>query len=214
MKYSISFILIIFLSFNSISQKLGISSNHKANKQWSDLITNDTDPKRIIKFDIIPYVRKGMAIGVEHKVGKLPLSYYGYLDLKIISNNLDLERLTSVDFRVSWKSDFGMRYYYNKNSRIKKGKNTNGFSSNYFSMSLLAFDGSYTSRSFQGSPIYYLPGPSVGPYGGYGIQRRLGKVGFVDWSLQAGFAHLAISESVYGYGILNVKSTLRIGLGL
>jgi hypothetical protein len=163
-----------------------------------------------------------VAIGFEHKIGKAPLSYYGYLDLKIINDSqdgfFDLEQLSFLqkeDFRASWKSDFGVRYYYNKNQRIKKGKNTNGFSSNYFSLSLLAYNPT-SINNYWGLLSYEVSEEVLAaPFVGYGIQRRLGKIGFVDWSLQAAFPHLGISVSdVTGIGILNVKSTLRIGLGL
>ena len=182
MKYRISFIFILFVSINSFAQKQSALASLQADKRWSALINNNDDPKRIIKFDVIPFVKRGVAIGFEHKIGKVPLSYYGYLDIRIVNDSrdgfFDLERLSSLqkeDFRASWKSDFGIRYYYNKNQRMRKGKNTNGFSSNYFSLSLLAYNPT-SVNTYWGLLDYEISEQVLAaPFVGYGIKRRLEK---------------------------------------
>lgn len=65
----------------------------------------------------------------------------------------------------------GLRYYYNMKNRILKGKSANNFSANYFAATLNA----------QVRPLENDEQGSINIL--YGIQRRLGKYGFVDWNI-------------------------------
>lgn len=81
-----------------------------------------------------------------------------------------------------------LRYYYDMEKRIKQGKSANNFSGNYFSI--------------QQTNLVYHPGAIIGIPGIellYGLQRKLGRRGFIDvnlgprYDLRAGQAGIAIN---------------------
>ncbi|WP_167855502.1 hypothetical protein [Hymenobacter fodinae] len=114
------------------------------------------------------------------------------------------------------------RYYYNLNKRIRKGKSANNFSADYLSASIKT-NGAYIPRNTHnntysgGDPKEYLvevPQFSVR----YGLQRRLGRYGFVDGNLGLATDMIFLARyprqyyswrsAIYGVG------EFRIGLAL
>ena len=91
----------------------------------------------------------------------------------------------------------GVRHYYNINRRILSGKSANNFSSNYVSATLStairpAIDEHQISINLL-----------------YGIQRRIGRFGFVDWNI--GFQNIVVP---YSYQSVGVDLTTRITIGI
>ncbi|PSR53434.1 hypothetical protein AHMF7605_07790 [Adhaeribacter arboris] len=85
----------------------------------------------------------------------------------IVSPTLQADRDRVRDVGISG----GLRYYYNQNNRILKGKSANNFSANYL--------GAYLNgRTRPGENQQQLSIDLV-----YGIQRRLGRWAFVDFDL-------------------------------
>ena len=87
-------------------------------------------------------------------------------------------------------SQLAARYYYNLRRRIRKGKSANNFSTNYLSLAL----GSSVGRQSTETPFnYYNAGAAVRLDGAllYGLQRRLGRYGFVDFSFGVPFRLLS-----------------------
>ena len=119
-------------------------------------------------------------------------SYYGLsMGLKIA-----YERKINVPFSVllqyrhqmfGWTSngiglDAALRYYYSLPRRIKRGKNANNLSANYFSLqSNNAWGAKYILDGLNSVRDGTRFSTSVSLL--YGIQRRLGKRGFVDVNL-------------------------------
>lgn len=90
----------------------------------------------------------------------------------------------------------GIRYYYNMNKRILKGKSANNFSADYFGVSLL--------NKYE---------PPKGNYGlslnlTYGLQRRLGKYGYLDFDIGFENTFKATSSSSTGIQLI---STIQLG---
>ncbi len=129
------------------------------------------------------------------KVGLSHLGYGGYYGL-MMEHVIAFEKKINVPFSVlvqyrneisGWRNtkvglDAGIRYYYSLPGRIKKGKSANNFSANYFSLQ---------SNNSWGQG-YEFDGKSYVPQGTsfnstvsllYGIQRRLGKRGYLDFNL-------------------------------
>ena len=119
----------------------------------------------------------GLILGLEHiiaferKIG-VPFSVMGqYRNLNGFNNNSPKEMGVDV----------GVRYYYALPARIKKGKSANNFSANYFSLqsdNTLSWGEYITSFSpiqfeYRNNSVYSLSLL-------YGLQRRLGKYGYVD----------------------------------
>ena len=92
----------------------------------------------------------------------------------------------------------GVRYYYNLNNRIMKGKSANNFSSSYFSATV-------NSQTRPKMDDYQL---SINIL--YGIQRRLGKFGFIDWNVGTENIPSFSDESV---GI-DFVTQITIGIGI
>lgn len=119
----------------------------------------------------------GFILGLEHiiaferKIG-VPFSVMGqYRNLNGFNYNSPKEM----------GIDVGVRYYYALPARIKKGKSANNFSANYFS---LQSDNtlSWGERVTNLNPIQFEYG-NTSVYSLsllYGLQRRLGKYGYVD----------------------------------
>ena len=107
------------------------------------------------------------------------------------------------------------RYYYNLNKRIRKGKSASNFSANYLSLALSSGFGRhsrethYTTFARDGQAVR-LSLAAV-----YGLQRRLGRYGFVDFSLALPVA-LTPNPGRRDAGMLaiDIFAKLRIGLAL
>jgi hypothetical protein len=160
------------------------TSSSSTESRWRNLITNDVDEKSLIKLDVIPFFNYGAGVGYERRLGNAnsPFSFYTYGEA--YADNITTSKYASLknylnSFRVL--ANTGVRYYYNKNSRIRKGKNANSFSSNYFGLNVYGDYATSGNREY-GSKSY------AGASGvNYGIQRRLGKIGFIDWNVEAGY---------------------------
>ncbi len=75
------------------------------------------------------------------------------------------------------------RYYYNLARRLRLGRRAGDFSGNYFSV---AVGGGFGRQAHESAFFFY---PESGPFARadlallYGLQRRLGRVGFVDFNV-------------------------------
>ena len=146
------------------------------------------------------------------KVGLSNIGFAGYYGISM-GLRIAYERKISVPFSVfvqyrhqmhGWTSnglglDVALRYYYSLPSRIKRGKSANNFSANYFS--LQSNNGWEAGYAFSGSGLYvqregtyYRPSVSLL----YGIQRRLGKRGFVDVNLGGTYHVTPLSRELRG----------------
>ncbi len=93
----------------------------------------------------------------------------------------------------------GVRHYYNINRRILSGKSANNFSSNYLSAILNTAIKSVVDEHQISIDILY------------GIQRRIGKFGFVDWNI--GIQNIVVPYSYKSVGV-DLTSQITIGIGI
>ena len=103
------------------------------------------------------------------------------------------------------------RYYYNTERRLRLGKNTTNFSANYVSLALGAGFGNPTRESaiyFLGDTGYRRRSAATDVAIVYGIQRRLGRYGFIDANI--GVSNLLSSP----WRTLSITNSLRIGLAI
>ena len=121
--------------------------------------------------------RSGVSFALEHiiafekKIG-VPFSIMGQYRTR-----------NSVNYNSSKEMglDVGVRYYYALPARIKKGKSANNFSANYFSLqsdNTLSWGERVTTLNpiqfeYSNTSVYSLSLL-------YGLQRRLGKYGYID----------------------------------
>jgi hypothetical protein len=117
------------------------------------------------------------------------------------------------------------RFYHNINRRIRKGKNTNGFSGNYFSTGLTikmafydtdiwhinSYGGLYTYPEIEKNKTMTSLGKmhatqSIGYFNlGYGIQRRIGNIGFWGTECKIGIGTNKHFETLYYAFELNAR---------
>ncbi|WP_035565195.1 hypothetical protein [Hymenobacter sp. IS2118] len=114
------------------------------------------------------------------------------------------------------RSQLAGRYYYNIGRRLRKGKSQRDFSANYFSLAL----GSGWGRRTQETPYfsYAQGGPAMRLNAAvlYGLQRRLGRYGFVDANVGV---PLQLTNRVPNlesprFTVVHIVVLLRIGLAL
>ncbi len=91
----------------------------------------------------------------------------------------------------------GIRYYYNLNSRILKGRSANNFSANYLGVEPNLRYNSWGGES--GISVKLL----------YGIQRRIGGKGYFDFDI--GLEQVIVPYTDNGSGI---DVTVSVGMGL
>jgi hypothetical protein len=160
------------------------STGRTVEKKWRNLITNDVDEKNLIKIDVIPFFNRGIGLGYERRLGNANSAWSFYEYTEAYADNITTSKYSKLsDYLSSYRvtANAGPRYYYNKSSRIRKGKNANSFSSNYIGLNLYG-DYSQHGRGVMNQKTY------AGAAGlNFGIQRRLGKIGFIDWNIESGY---------------------------
>ena len=119
---------------------------------------------------------------------------------------------TTTGFAV--KSQLAGRYYYNLNRRIRKGKSASNFSANYLSLGL----GTGFGRRGADTPYYSGLGrghavrAAVAAF--YGMQRRLGRYGFVDLNLGLPLPLAPTVGPLFPDNSLRILFNIQLGLAL
>lgn len=101
------------------------------------------------------------------------------------------------------------RYYYNQERRLRRGRRPSPFAANYVA---LALGSGRRDRYLRETPFYLLgnlPGGAADAAVLYGLQRRLGRYGFLD--ANAGLTALLRRGGVQNVGL---NASLRVGLAL
>ncbi len=140
---------------------------------------NNQETRHLFKFNIIGLSQLAPLLCYEQKIGK-SFSLVTSLGLGSTSK---LEASSTL-YGYSNKSMFGyyasgyemIRYYYNINRRERLGKNTNGFSGNFFALQVAGVyihDNVFIPREVD-HEVFYEADIS------YGIQRRIGNIGFIE----------------------------------
>ncbi|RPE08415.1 hypothetical protein EGT74_15310 [Chitinophaga lutea] len=106
---------------------------------------------------------------------------------------------------VAYAPSAELRWYYNVNRRLERGKSIDRFSGNFFSVEPFV----KAAQSKFGNYLEYLPPiyPDAGLLLSYGMQRGFGRHG--HWGLCGGIAPIAVLDG--GYTTV-VKLNFQIGL--
>ncbi len=125
---------------------------------------------------------------------------------------LDLYRLNPTVYdQYGVKLLTNLRYYHNIEKRDFKGKNTNGFSANYFAFGINTYLNNFQQINYNNeAELIYSFGDIGIPTSGilptinfaYGIQRRIGNIGYVDISTGLGFGRTFGTGSPQNYIII------------
>ena len=153
------------------------------------------------------------------KIDLLSPFFYAVSDGEGEEDQLLIESILKVSFEKKYRPDWswftrikllaldrrlresnlsgGIRYYYNLNRRILKGKSANNFSANYVGVEPnLRFN---YGRGDSGFSVKLL----------YGIQRRIGKRGYVDFDV--GLENIIVPYTEKEFGI-EITGSLELGL--
>lgn len=167
---------------------------------------------RADKADSLLFSRVGVHLSYEHKLspawsvmGEVSPDFLRYRDAET--------RALRNGFAV--RSQVAGRYYYNLNKRIRKGKSASNFSANYLSVAV----GSGFGRHSDETHFYDFArdGQAVrmSLAAVYGLQRRLGRYGFVDFNMALPMALTPDTGRETNSGVtIGLVLNLRIGLAL
>ncbi|AMJ67650.1 hypothetical protein [Hymenobacter sp. PAMC 26628] len=155
------------------------------------------------------YTRYGLHLAYERKLSRPAFSVLGEVSPAIthfrLGNSGDLRQALSVRAQV------GARYYHNLERRLRQGRSAGNFSANYLALAV----GAGLGRNAHETPFYLFTAPRGGVAAFdaallYGVQRRLGRSGFVDANV--GVTGLVSTSSVLSR--VDLGGSLRVGLVL
>ena len=190
-------LLMIFVWMNtgySQSDTIMVSEgkNHPEDDKYNTLykmFVKDQEPeiRHLWKINLVDLAILMPNLDFEQKLGKL-WSSDSYLKFGVTARD-DYEAVFS-----QWAVSQQFKFYYNLNRRDRHGKKTNGFSGNYISLNLFAGEEGYQKPGFQNTTLidiesYYGTGLQ------YGLQRRIGDVGYLE--LFAGIQYQNRAHSEY-----------------
>jgi hypothetical protein len=152
------------------------------------------------------YTRYGFHIAYERKLRDPAWSVLAEISPALARYRPEFSATTRPSLSV--RAQAAGRYYYNRESRLRRGRSVGNFSANYVSVAVGAglgkeshetpfFFYQNTERQFLTADVALL----------YGLQRRLGRYGFADANV--GVTALLANEPVVG-----LAASVRIGLTL
>ena len=164
-------------------EEMDTTKFYKLKNGYNYIIRADKEETQLIKFNLLETVFYPITLLEKSDVG---------LDM------IDVEYERKIKPNWSWSvngvvnADYngvdrlaiggGVRYYYNMNKRILKGKSANNFSANYI--------GPMTNYRYSVSPNF---ANNLSGYFVYGIQRRLGKYGYLDFKMGPGYEYKTVN---------------------
>ncbi len=196
-------------------------------RQYSKLTRLQTEENRLWKLglnnfsvgyisygDSLVFSRYGVHLAYEQKL-RPAWSVLGEVSPDILRYQSSNNGGVRIGFAL--RTQLAGRYYYNLNRRIRKAKSASNFSANYISLAL----GAGFGRRADNTHFYSFSRARAGQAARlsgvvlYGLQRRLGRYGFVDFNFGVPFALSPNPRtSSDGANFLPITTTLRIGLAL
>lgn len=220
---------LIFYSFSAFSQpdtlisSIGIpdSIDIKYDRAYKLFVEKKPyEIKHLFKLNLFNVNLLAPGITYEQKLTKnISAEAYLYISYaKLLFANTELTNFKETD--LSDKSGMAcystggyqmIKFYHNFNRRKLLDKNTNGFSGNYFSLKVSEHYSFIDLKDYQNSSVfngdrirsYLVPGIA------YGMQRRIGNIGYAEISLTANLS----SVSHWNFG-LEKGITIKIGFSI
>jgi hypothetical protein len=181
---------------------------------------NNHEIKHLLKLNLIGIYLNTPAITFEQKISK-NLSFethlygaYKHLEYREYDSTFFVETRLSENSSIQSLSVGGyqmIKFYHNLRRRERLGKITNGFSANYFALKMsenYTWMDAYNSASDNNlKNIYYLT-----PGFAYGMQRRIGNIGFIECALNINNHAGTISNSKHKW-LIGLETGLTIKMG-
>ncbi len=254
MNYIHKIIILFLISFNSIiclgqhNIKIEYISNdtcisttvNEYDRLLRHVIPDKKEITRLYKVNLFKLARQKLNFSIEHALNKkFTLEHEAVFHIVGYSNYKLFTQIETMSFsKFSNKTLYyltlssNLKYYHNLDNRIARGKNTNGFSGNYFitgfTIKAAFYDtdiwhlgcsgylspNSYDSYFEKHNPIFVLTGDNTESYGcfmfGYGLQRRIGNIGYWGAEAKIGIGTNKFFDTVY----IPVELNLKVGFAL
>lgn len=209
----------LLTGFTLIAQSVSIEygqdtvvAEGKYDRLYQVVSESKVDVNTLIKVDAVQWGQVHPSITVEQRIWK-----DFTVEPSFTFSSLDWSRAEGIKFAM--KPEASIKYYFNRSRRERLGKNVVGFSADYFAVGFaytFTDDKVFYNNELGESYITLENGESdlvddhfsyYNWYVLYGIQRRFGKVAYVD---VAG----GMERNYFGdYGISKIIPTIRIKIG-
>lgn len=126
----------------------------------------------------------------------------------LVALQTNYQRLGSLSEEVTMRGVLAGRWYYAQNRRMSKGLSANNFSNQYLTLQ--------TSQSLLSRARILATGENYALNAndyislGYGIQRRLGRFGYIDWNIGPGYT---LNNRANYSSRFTINVSFSIGLG-
>lgn len=152
------------------------------------------------------YVRYGVHLAYEHQLRDPTWSVLAEVSPALASYRPEFGS-TSRQY-LGMRAQAAGRYYYNRERRLRHGRNVGNFSANYVALAL----GAGLGRTSHETPFFFYQNTerrflTADAALLYGLQRRLGRYGFVD-------ASVGVAALLTGPPVVSLAGSVRIGLTL
>ena len=208
-----------------------ITKAHKMDEAICDVLTRrENQGKNLWKFNLLRTFLDGFTVSYERKIApkwSLDISSVTTMSgIYIYRDYFDYSRFLDRRSNLKETLSLELRYYYNLDRRIRLAKKA-GFSGNYLGLGMSSMYNYLYER------IYDTP-PKV-PYGViagfteyinfqfssslnliYGIQRKIGRIGYIDASVGIGMAYLTASNHFWNDKnyTFEIDPSLKLGVGI
>ena len=156
------------------SEETAADSDFNLKETYNYLIRAQVEEKTLLKIGVYGFSLGGDGDGVKNGDFTYGLGIERKIKpaISVLGNFKHTTYINTPYFADFYTINVGARYYYNINARIRKGKSANNFSANYLSLQQENVMGKVNDDFRYGFNFNFL----------YGLQRRISKYGFVDFS--------------------------------
>lgn len=186
------------------------------------LVDKSKDTKQLWKIDLVAVSQLRPNLFYERKIGDCFSSNTGFSFSLFHSNGVISYYDTIMNnetYLMNLGFSEGLRYYYNMNRRERLGKRTSGFSGNFFE---LEGQIQYATNIYQKIKISSTELLLSTIMLKYGLQRRIGNIGFIEPAIGIGniysaakYLDLATGQITFDYrSNYLIRFDLRIGFAL
>ncbi len=200
----------LFLSLNTVAQTdtlVIIKTDTVFMPEKEDLMyklfleNRGVETNHLWKLNLVDLAVLRPNLGYEHRLGRSwsvegygSLGFNGNLELEYEENDPIPFPTNNFDYVIEFEQQF--KYYYNLTRRKKIGKKTHGFRGNYVASSFWykSSHGESTNNQYYPS-IFHFNSTQYNAGLKYGLQRRIGNIGYIDFSIGAYYRW----ESITGY---------------
>ena len=179
-------------------------------KAYRKFIQAQVEEKTLIKIGALPQFGYAGYVGPAYGVStQVAIEHKLVPALSVLVNlQTNYQRLGSVSEGVTMRSVLAGRWYYAQNRRMRSGLSANNFSNQYLTIEASRFVLSRSRLLATGERYSSQANDYISL--AYGIQRRLGRLGYIDWNIGPGY--VLNNRANYSSRFV-ISASFSIGLG-